>query len=185
MRSTPSGSNARSVSQPAPDVGALPFSVAYKTLAQLAPFILEHQSKGTIAAASLNRQNPDQQTKLGEYILNVGLPRNRRTPNTVPDLTGYGIFMATAPEYLLAGNNLQIAFTPNTPGPPIAGIARQENGHFENGEWVVTRYLGGDDSVLRYDIATVADMGQSGSGVRLSAPDRGIQSVKLYRYRQI
>jgi hypothetical protein len=171
-------------SQPPPDVETLPFSVAYKTLAQLAPSILEHQSKGTIAAASLNRQNPDQQIKLGDYILNVGLPRNRRTPDTVPDLTGYGIFMATGPdEYLLAGNNLQITFTPNTPGPPIAGIARQENGHFENGKWVVTRYLGGDDSVLRYDIGAVADMGQSGSGVRLSAPDRGIQRVKLYRYR--
>ena len=171
-------------SQPPPDVEALPFSVAYKTLAQLAPSILEHQSKGTIAAASLNRQNPDQQVKLGDYILNVGLPRNRRTPAVVPDVTGYGIFMATGTdEYLLAGNNLQITFTPNTSGPPIAGIARQENGHFENGKWVVTRYLAGDDSVLRYDIATVADMGQSGSGVRLSAPDRGIQRVKLYRYR--
>jgi hypothetical protein len=170
--------------QPAPDVETLPFSVAYKTLAQLAPSILEHQSTGTIAAASLNRQNPDQQIKLGDYILNVGLPRDRRAPNAVPDLTGYGIFMATGPdEYLLAGNNLQITFTPNTAGPAIAGIARQENGHFENGKWVVTRYLAGDDSVLRYDIATVADMGQSGSGVRLSAPDRGIQRVKLYRYR--
>ena len=171
-------------SQPPPDVEALPFSVAYKTLAQLAPLILEHQSKGTIAAASLNRQNPDQQIKLGDYTLNVGLPRNRRTPDVVPDLTGYGIFMATGPdEYLLAGNNVQITFTPNASGAPIAGIARQENGHFENGKWVITRYLAGDDSVLRYDIATVADMGQSGSGVRLSAPDRGIQRVKLYRYR--
>ena len=171
-------------SQPPPDVEALPFSVAYKTLAQLAPSILEHQSKGTIAAASLNRQNPDRQVKLGDYILNVGLPRNRRTPAVVPDVTGYGIFMATGPdEYLLAGNNLQITFTPHTPGPPIAGIARQENGHFENGKWVVTRFLAGDDSVLRYDNVTVADMGQSGSGVRLTAPDRGIQRVKLYRYR--
>ena len=169
---------------PPPDVETMPFSVAYKTLAQLAPSILEHQSKGTIAAASLNRQNPDQQIQLGDYTLNVGLPRNRRTPAVVPDVTGYGIFMATGPDgYLLAGNNLQITFTPNTPGPPIAGIARQENGHFENGKWVVTRFLAGDDSVLRYDIATVADMGQSGSGVRLTAPDRGIQRVKLYRYR--
>ncbi len=171
-------------SQPQPDVETMPFSVAYKTLAQLAPFILEYQAKGAIAAASLNRQRPDQQIKLGDYILNVGLPRNRRTPDVVPDVTGYGIFMATGPdEYLMAGNNLQITFTPNTPGPPIAGIARQENGHFENGKWVITRYLAGDDSVLRYDIATVADTGQSGSGVRLSAPDRGIQRVKLYRYR--
>jgi hypothetical protein len=171
-------------SQPPPDVEALPFSVAYKTLGQLAPLILEHQSKGTVAAAILNRQNPDKQVKLGNYLLNVGLPRNRRTPNTVPDVTGYGIFMATGPdEYMVAGNNLQITFTPDTPGPPIAGIARQENGRFENGKWVVTRYLAGDDSVLRYDIAAVAEMGQSGSGVRLSAPDRGIQRVKLYRYR--
>ncbi len=173
-----------SASQPPPDVESLPFSLAYKTLAQLAPSILEHQSKGTIAAVSLSRQNPDLQIKLGGYILNVGLPRNRRTPNAVPDLTGYGIFMATGPdEFLLAGNNIQITFTPDTPGPPFAGIARQENGHFENGKWMITRYLGGDDSVLRYDIATVADMGQSGSGVRLSAPDHGIQRVKLYRYR--
>jgi hypothetical protein len=171
-------------SQPPPDVETLPFSVAYKTLAQLAPLILEHQSTGTIAAASLDRQKPEQQIQLGDYILNVGLPRNRRAPDVVPDLTGYGIFMATGPdEYLLAGDNLQITFTPNTPGPPIAGIARQENGHFENGRWVITRYLGGDDSVLRYDMATVANMGQSGSGVRLSAPDRAIQRVKLYRYR--
>jgi len=173
-----------SASQPPPDVETLPFSVAYKTLSQLAPAILDHQSKGTIAAVSLSRQNPDLQIKLGGYILNVGLSRNRRTPNAVPDLTGYGIFMATGTnEFLLAGNNLQITFTPDTPGPPIAGIARQENGHFENGAWVITRYLGGDDSVLRYDIAAVADMGQSGSGVRLLAPDRDIQRVKLYRYR--
>jgi hypothetical protein len=170
--------------QPPPSVESLPFSVAYKMLGQLAPAILEHQAKGTIAAASLNRQNADQQIKLGDYILNVGLPRNRRTPGVTPDVTGYGIFMATGPdEFLLAGNNLQITFTPNTPGPPIAGIARQENGHFENGKWVTTRYLAGDDSVLRYDIAAVAAMGQSGSGVRLTAPDRGIQRVKLYRYK--
>ena len=178
------GPDSQPGSQAPADIETLPFSVAYKMLGQLAPSILEHQAKGTIAAALLNRQNPDQQIQLGGYTLNVGLTRNRRAPGAVPDVTGYGIFMATGPdEYLLAGNNLQITFTPNTPGPPIAGIARQENGHFENGKWVVTRYLAGDDSVLRYAIAAVADMGQSGSGVRLSAPDRGMQRVKLYRYR--
>jgi len=166
------------------DVEALPFSVAYKMLGQLAPSILEHQAKGTIAAAWLNHEHPDQQVKLGGYILNVGLTRNRRTPNVVPDVMGYGIFMATGPdEFLMSGNNVQITFTPDSPGPAIAGIARQENGHFEDGKWLVTRYMGGDDSVLRYDIAAATDMGQSGSGVRLSAPDRGIQRVKLYRYR--
>jgi len=167
-----------------PDLESLPLPTAYKMLAQLAPLILEHQAKGTIAAATLNNQNPDQQVRLGEYILNVGLPRNRRAPDAVPDVSGYGIFISTGPnEYFLAGHNLQITFTPNSPGPPIAGLARQEAGRFEGGKWVVTRYLAGDDSVLRYDLAAAAELGQSGSGVRLTAPDRGIQRVLLYRYR--
>jgi len=47
----------------------------------------------------------------------------------------------------------------------------------------VTGYLAGGDRVLRYDIATMAAMGQTGSGVRLSAPERRIQRVLLDRYR--
>jgi hypothetical protein len=62
-------------------------------------------------------------------------------------------------------------------------LAQQEAGRFENGKWVVTRYLAGDDSVLRYDIDVAAAMNQSASGVRLTAGARGIQRVKLYRYK--
>ena len=171
-------------SAPPPNPEKLPLSEAYDVLSQLSPMILEHQAKGTIAGVQLDRQHPDQQIRLGDYTLNVGLTRNVRTPNVVPDLAGYGLFMATGPgEYVLAGNNVQITFTPATAGPPIAGIALQEAGRFEKGQWVVTRLLGGDDSVLRYDFATVAHMNQSGSGVRLSTGERGIQLVHLYRYR--
>jgi hypothetical protein len=172
------------VPPPPPDIEALPLPMAYQALGQLAPLILEHQSKGTIGAVWLNKDHPDTQVKLGDYILNVGLTRNRRAMTVVPDVTGYGIFMATGPdEYYLAGNNLQVTFTPATPGPPIAGLAQQEAGRFENGKWVVTRYLAGDDSVLRYDIDVAAAMNQSASGVRLTAGARGIQRVKLYRYK--
>jgi hypothetical protein len=48
---------------------------------------------------------------------------------------------------------------------------------------VVTRYLARRDSAPRHNISTVADLGQSCCGVRLSAPDRGIQRIKLYRDR--
>ena len=48
---------------------------------------------------------------------------------------------------------------------------------------MVTRYLAGDDSVLRYDLDVAAAMNQSASGVRLTAGARGIQHVKLYRYK--
>jgi hypothetical protein len=167
-----------------PPIEARPLPVAYATLEQLAPFILEHQSQGTIAAASVNKQNPEARIELGDYTLNVTLQRDPRTYSVVPDLTGYGIFMLEGPgEYLMAGNNLQITFTPRTPGPPIAGLAWQESGQFENGKWIRNRILGGDDSVLRYDMVTVAAMNQSGSGVRLTAGERGIQKVRLYRYR--
>jgi len=167
-----------------PDIENLPLPMAYRTLAQIAPMILEHQSSGTIAAASVDKANPDVQVKVGDYLLDVGLPRNFRALSVVPDLTGYGIFMQVGPdEFYLAGNNLQVAFTPATPGPPIAGLAWQECGRFEGGKWVATRYLAGDDSVLRYDMAVVAGMNQSGSGVRLTAGARGIQRVKLYRYK--
>jgi hypothetical protein len=146
-------------------------SQAFLTLSQIAPQILEHQSKGTIAGVAVDKQKPDEKVKLGNYILNVGLPRGRGTPNVVPDLMGYGVFMAVGPdEYLVAGNNLHITFTPATPGPPIAGLADQEAGRFDNnGKWVATHFLGGDDS--------------SDSVVRLSWGERAIQRVTLYRYR--
>ena len=160
-----------------------PLTAAYQMLGQLAPAILEHQAAGTIAAASLDKKHPETRIQLGGYTLSVGLIHDffGFSPDP-PDAPGYGIFLATAPdEFLMAGDNLQISFTPTTPGPPIASIALQEAGRLENGKWIVTRLLGGDDSVLRYDFAKIAEEGISGSGVRLHSP--GIQKVKLYRYR--
>ena len=164
-----------------PEYEAKALSQAFLTLSQIAPQILEHQSSGTIAAVVLDKQKPEEKVKLGNYILNVGLPRSRGAQNVVPDLIGYGLFMAVGPDvYLLAGNNVMITFTPNTPGPPIAGLAEQEAGRFDNnGKWVATHFLGGDDSVMSSD----PPPNQSGSIVRLGFGERAIQRVKLYRYR--
>jgi hypothetical protein len=164
-----------------PEYEAKALSQALLTLSQIAPQILEHQSKGTIAGVALDKQRPDEKVKLGGYVLNVGLPRARSAPSVIPDLVGYGLFMAVGPdEYLLAGNNLLITFTPDTPGPPIAGLAAQEAGRFDGtGKWVATHFLGGDDSVFSSD----PPANQSGSVVRLSFGERAVQRVKLYRYR--
>ena len=96
--------------------------------------------------------------------------------------------MATGPdEFLMAGDNLQVTFSLETPGPGFVGLAEQEAGRFENGKWVVTRYLGGDDSTLRRDLANAVALNQSGFGVRLlsqphlSFAERAIQRVKVYR----
>jgi len=163
-----------------PEYEGKALSQAFLVLSQVAPQILEHQTNGTIAGVALDRQRTDEKVKLGNYILNVGLPHGRGSTN-VPNIIGYGVFMATGPdEYLIAGNNLFLTFTPDSPGPPIAGLGEQAAGRFDkNGKWVTTHFLGGDDSVF----SSAPTPGQSGSVVRVEFGEHAIQRVKLYRYR--
>jgi hypothetical protein len=120
---------------------------------------------------------------LGGYTVNVNLRRNRRAPDVIPEV-GYAIVIASGrDEFYVAGNDVQITFLPKTQGPPIAGLARVEAGRFENGRWVVTRLLAGDDCVLEYVQAKAAAANQSGSGLRFMGDGPSIQRVKLYRYR--
>jgi hypothetical protein len=164
-----------------PEKGPIP--KAYAVLAQLAPQILEHQSKGSIAAVWLNKEKPAQKLQLGNYTLNVELRRTRRAPGLLPEV-GYGIFIAAgADEYIAAGTDVQVTFSPNTPGPPIAGLATVEEGTYVSGRWVAGRVLNGDEVQLRYDLAAAAAENQSGSGLRFGPDGPAIQRVRLYRYR--
>jgi hypothetical protein len=159
----------------------LPIAKAYALLAQMTPLILEAQAKGTIAAAWLNTQQEKQDLPLGNYVVNVDLQRDRRNP--VPTL-GYAIVISVGPdEYFVAGRDVQVTFTPNTPGPEIAGLARVEAGKFAKGQWIPGRRVNGDDVVLDYDQAGAAAKNQSGSGLIFGADGPTIQRVKLYRYR--
>jgi hypothetical protein len=177
------GPGASVTPQASREIESLPLPKSYALLSQMAPLILEHQAKGTIAAAWLSKENTDQKIQLGNYTLDVGLTRNRRAPNELPE-RGYGIFIAVGPdEYVIAGNDVQVIFSPNTPGPEIAGLASVKAGTYVDGRWIPGRRLAGDDCVLRYDLAAAAANNQSGSGVRFRGDGPSIQRVKLYRYR--
>ena len=82
-----------------------------------------------------------------------------------------------------AGRDVQILFTPNTPGPEIAGLGPVETGKFVDGKWMPGRRVNGDDVVLEYDQAAAAAKNQSGSGLIFGGDGPTIQHVKLYRYR--
>jgi hypothetical protein len=168
----------------APDkVEDLPLPKAYAVLAQLTPLILAHQASGTISAASLNPEHQTESIPLGNYTVDFDLRRNRRNPSQVPAL-GYGLVIAVGPdEYVVAGTDIQVTFTPRTPGPPIAGLAEVEAGKFVNGQWMPGRRLSGDDILLNYKLAEAAENDQSGSGLRFGPDGPTIQRVKLYRYR--
>jgi Domain of unknown function (DUF5597)/Beta-galactosidase len=169
---------------PAPaELEGLPLARGYAVLRDLTPLILEHQGKGSIGAAWLNKAKPRQEIALGDYTLSVELRRSSRDQSFLAEL-GYGLVLALAPdEFLVAGSDIQVTFTPRTPGAPIAGIADAEAGTAQDGRWIPGRKLSGDDILLNYHLAQQADINQSGSGLRFGPDGPTLQRVKLYRYR--
>ena len=155
---------------------------SYDTLARLAPVILENQGKGKMAGAVVISGDPPQKIPLGAYVLTVSYSRSGRdpvrppgapAPSRPPERAG-ALFIAVGPdEYIAASSGpVNIRFSPNTPGAPIAGIATIEEGTFVDGRWVPGRRLNGDES-------------DSDKSVRLGGgviPNGKIQRVKLYRY---
>jgi Domain of unknown function (DUF5597)/Beta-galactosidase len=166
------------------DVANLPLPQGYALLRDLAPAILDAQSRDAISAVSLTaagRQN--EAVALGDFNVNVDLRRNLRNPSQVPAL-GYALVIGISPsEYFIAGSDVQVTFSPNTPGPPIAGLARVESGRFVDGRWVPLRVLNGDDILLTYHLDQAAAANQSGSGLKFMGDGPTVQRVKLYRYR--
>jgi hypothetical protein len=179
----------------------LPLTASYQVISQIAPLILENMGKGTMAGVLLGADDPPQTIALGNYKLELSRPRFRRpmpppapapagataaaavpappvppVPPGAPQLAdrSSALIISMGPdEYLITGSGgVNVTFSPNSPGPPIAGIAYVEEGTFTDGRWVAGRRLNGDEN------------GQ-GKYVRIGAMGNNgrIQKVKLYRYR--
>jgi hypothetical protein len=156
---------------------------SFDTIAQMAPLIAEHQGNETMSAVLLRGPNdPPQKIQFGNYTLEVkfyvmpkmfGVP-----PPPEPPLPAAAIFIATGPdEFFAAGSGVTVTFSPNTPGPPLAGLATVEEGAFVNGRWVPGRRLNGDDS----DEGNFLMLDRSGCCWPPAA--KSIQRFTLYRYR--
>jgi len=151
---------------------------AYGLLAQLAPLIAKHQGDGSMSAVLLDPKGPPQKVQVGNYTLEV-TPQG--PPRGAPPSADFSaaIFIAVGPdEYYAAATGVSVKFSTKTPGPESVGIGTVEEGWFDNGRWVASRQLAGDET---------------GQGQNLSLrshpvdrnPDRfaGIQRFTLYRYR--
>jgi hypothetical protein len=157
-----------------------PFSKAYDVLSQLAPQILEAQAKGKIVGVMLSKEKPGEKFELGDYTLAVEL-RQQRGRTIVPDLA-YGLIISTGPdEYIVAGNDIQITFFPNTPGPQMAGLASVYEGEYIKGKWVTGRKLNGDAIMLNYHLGQMAEENRTGSVLRIQ-DGPAIRHVELYRF---
>jgi len=144
----------------------------YDLLSQLAPLILEHQGNGTMSAVLLGPNDPPQKVQVGNYTLEAGPARRRGAPSAQAPQQApspVAMFIAARPdEYFAVGSGVTVTFSPNTPGPPLAGLATVEEGAFANGRWVPGRRLAGDDTE---------------QGQYLDLRNMGILRFTLYRYR--
>lgn len=147
---------------------------AYALLANLAPTLLA-AAPGRTAGVLVDKDAPTTEVTVGGFKLTIRHDYTfhwaspARNDPTWP--RGGGLIVALGDdEYLVAGNGIIVTFAPATPGDPVAGLERVDEGRFENGRFVVTRRLNGDET-------------HQGRQVRLPMGDFGLQRVKLYRYR--
>lgn len=116
---------------------------SYKVLSELTPLIMRHQGKGEITGFLVDKENPSVTAELGGYELEISL-------DSVFGYTaesGYGLVIVTGPdEFIGAGKGFRVAFTPQTPGPPLAAVGPVQEGVFSGGKWVPGRFLNGDES---------------------------------------
>jgi beta-galactosidase GanA len=156
--------------------GAESLAETYAALDALAPSILRHQGRGTIAgfrppvAFDGTVDESDIFVALGDYRLDITFidPWTARDDQRVASHGGLVIQLGPD-EYLVAGSGVTLTFAP-ADGVGQAGIESIWEGRYVDGAWRPGRLLNGDES-------------HQGRHLRLP-PDRfGIQRVRLYRYR--
>jgi beta-galactosidase GanA len=159
---------------------------SYTLLAQLAPTLLAHQGRGTMAGLlpeSAEQRQP-QQLLLGGYVLRVTyeqqpapspaegyvVPAGAASPAATRWPAG-GLVIATGrDEFLFAGTSVTVTFAPAASEDATIGILSVEEGKFENGQWSHLRCLSGDQT-------------HQGRHLRLEPGRFSVQRIRLYRYR--
>lgn len=160
-------------------------AAAYRVITDMAPVIAAQQGKDTITAIRMKLGAAAEEMRLGDYTLRITfLGRGRipiapepaptgaqATPSANDEVEGAAILAATGRDefyFAAVGGAFRIALTPNTPGPPIAGLGDVQEGRFVDGKWTVIRQLGGDDT---------------GQGEILSVRPSTVSRVTVYRYQ--
>ncbi len=152
-----------------------PIARSYDVLGQLAPLVLAHQGKGTMAGITLDHACTKRRVVLGGYTLEFSHDFSWKwspgAGHEEPWPRAGALAIATAPDaFTVAGTGVTVTFEPHPPGDEVAGISCIEEGRYENGRWHSGRRLNGDES-------------HQGRHLRIPHGQFGIQRVKLYRYR--
>jgi len=144
-----------------------PLAASYHTLAQLAPIILDHQTRGEVHGFILDQDHRTANFTMGGYTVHVAAGRLGFGGSNGSDPIG-GLIVATGPDkFLGAGKGFRVTFTPRS--GEQAGIASIEEGTFEDGKWVPGLRLNGDED-------------EGGKSWDFSGRQVNIERIRLYRY---
>jgi hypothetical protein len=144
---------------------------SYAVLSYLAPLILERQGTGRIVAAVLEGESQRAaRVSIGGYTMNI----TRANPCEAKPCRTAVLFMQAGPdEFVVAGfGDSLVAFTPNSPGLPTAGIASIDEEVLIDGQARRERRLNGDENA----------QGQLLKVIPREAGRLAIYRVRLYRY---
>jgi hypothetical protein len=115
-----------------------PLAKAYETLNNLMPLILKEQGTGKMRGFMQQDSVKQERIDFKDYYINVRYPQN---------YTGYGLVIQLSDdEFLLSGNGFNAQFF--SKNKLLSGLSYGliKEGHFVNGEWKTTRFLGGDEA---------------------------------------
>jgi hypothetical protein len=153
-----------------------PIGVAYKTLNNLMPLILEHFGTENLRGfyKAIEEGEPEEtetSIDIGPYRFNVSYePKLEQC---------YGLIIRTGEnEFIFAGNGARIRFAPTNPDEHAGvSIALVEEGSLnKNGEWARKRLIGGDETVATYGVK----LPPIAYGILHDKNNMTIQRVRLY-----
>lgn len=130
------------------------FAQTYAILDCLAPVILDNQGKGTIAflQPTDDTNAAPQELKLGDYTLSISAYTGGGFGGfgggvTVTNASRARLVINSGPgAYVFVGGPMNVAFTPNTPGPGSVVLGSFDESTLVDGRWVPGRRLNGDET---------------------------------------
>jgi beta-galactosidase GanA len=157
------------------DAEHAPIARAYAVLARLAPLLLERRGSDDLTGVLLDKEHPEETLSFGGYTLRAvhdftwEWSSGERNAPVWP--RAGGLIVALGPdEFCVAGSGIIVTFAARTADEGEVGLERVDEGTYENGAFVATRRLNGDES-------------HQGRHVRIAPGEFAMQRVKLYRYR--
>jgi beta-galactosidase GanA len=150
-----------------------PLGKMYGMLKQLNPIITSNHGKGKIEGVLLDKENPVNVIKMGNYELTVKhsytLGYEPDSKKETWDMAGAIIIQTGENEFYVGGSGIVATFKNLNKPNSIVGILKVDEGKFENNQWKVTRHLNGDQT-------------HQGRHVRIFCSDFSILRFELYDY---